>query len=218
MASKRVILEHLNRNTLRDLADTFEVEVEDRRVHQHLVDALAASRRASLSEILATFSRDELKELCRALDLSDRGRAKADLMERIRAGRSAPIGRAPDPPRANQGRGQRLGGRQDQGQGPGPVRLHQPARQRGCAADDPFKHVQIGYQDRNIVNGVATFDIQHTLQRLAREGIGGETVQRLGGEGHHSAGADTRGRAVDVRFAGSEYGRDPLQNIEAISS
>ncbi|MDY0001367.1 MAG: DISARM system SNF2-like helicase DrmD [Polyangia bacterium] len=89
MATKRLILEHLNRNVLRELADTFEVEVEDRRVHEHLVEALTASRRASLAEILETFSRDELKELCRGLGLSDHGRAKADLVERISTGRQA---------------------------------------------------------------------------------------------------------------------------------
>jgi len=87
MATKRLILEHLNRNVLRELSDTFDVEVEDRRVHEHLAEALTASRRASLAEILATLSRDELKELCRALGLSDRGRAKADLIERLRTGR-----------------------------------------------------------------------------------------------------------------------------------
>ena len=99
MPSKRRILEHMLRRTLRELVDAFELEVPDRRVKQDLVDGLAASRRASLDDILDLLDRNELKALCRALGLDDRGRAKADLADRI-LGRESTDGRPTHPTKA----------------------------------------------------------------------------------------------------------------------
>ena len=64
------------------------MEVEDRRVKTQLVDALSRSRQAPLDEILQDLSRNRLKELCRAFDLDDSGRKKADLAARL-MGRTA---------------------------------------------------------------------------------------------------------------------------------
>lgn len=83
MASKRAILELLTREELQNAAYVFDVAVEDRRVREQLIDALGPSRRASLEGILSGLSRDRLKEVCAALDLSDSGREKGVLIARI---------------------------------------------------------------------------------------------------------------------------------------
>ena len=83
MPTKRAILAELTRDELRTNVDYYELEVEDRRVKTQLVDALARSREAPLDEILQDLSRDRLKELCRAFDLDDSGRKKADLAARL---------------------------------------------------------------------------------------------------------------------------------------
>ena len=88
MPTKRAILAELTRDELRTNVDYYELEVEDRRVKTQLVDALSRLRQASLDEILQDLSRDRLKELCRALDLDDSGRKKADLAARL-MGRTA---------------------------------------------------------------------------------------------------------------------------------
>ena len=82
MPTKRAILAELTRDELRTNVDYYELEVEDRRVKTQLVDALSRSRQAPLDEILQDLSRDRLKELCRAFDLDDLGRKKADPAER----------------------------------------------------------------------------------------------------------------------------------------
>lgn len=76
MTRKRRILQLLHRDELIAAVHRFELEVGDRRVRAQLIDALAGSRKAALSDVLVPLSRDRLKELCRALDLDDRGRAK----------------------------------------------------------------------------------------------------------------------------------------------
>lgn len=50
---------------------------------RHLVDALASSKRARLSELLGRLSRETLKESCRQLGLDDSGREKAVLVSRL---------------------------------------------------------------------------------------------------------------------------------------
>ena len=88
MPTKRAILAELTRDELRTNVDYYELEVEDRRVKTQLVDALSRSRQAPLDEILQDLSRNRLKELCRAFDLDDSGRKKADLAARL-MGRTA---------------------------------------------------------------------------------------------------------------------------------
>jgi hypothetical protein len=48
MPSKRTVLEALSRDTLLALVDAFELESDDRRVKQNLIDALGASRRFNI--------------------------------------------------------------------------------------------------------------------------------------------------------------------------
>ncbi len=47
------------------------------------VEALGRARRAPLAEVLAGLPRNRLKEICRAAGLDEKGRAKADLVERL---------------------------------------------------------------------------------------------------------------------------------------
>ncbi|MFO0683930.1 MAG: type I restriction-modification system subunit M N-terminal domain-containing protein [Sandaracinus sp.] len=83
MVKKREVVELLKRDELLSLVDRFEVTVADRRAKDGLVDAVAASRKVALADALADFSRDRLKELCRALGLDDGGREKSLLVERL---------------------------------------------------------------------------------------------------------------------------------------
>jgi type I restriction enzyme M protein len=82
MTTKRTLLEVLTRDELVAIVDAFELQA-DRRSKVALADAVAASKKATLSAILPDFSRDRLKELCRALDLDDSGKDKAVLIDRL---------------------------------------------------------------------------------------------------------------------------------------
>jgi hypothetical protein len=83
MPGKRDVLHLLSRDELISVADAFEVWVEDRRAKDSLVNAVAASKKATLVAFLPNLSRDRLKELCRALDLDDSGREKSALVDRL---------------------------------------------------------------------------------------------------------------------------------------
>lgn len=90
MPSKRSVLEHLTRDELISIVDAFEIHVDDRRGKQGLVVAVSGSKKATLATILPDFSRDRLKELCRALDLDDSGKEKTALVERLTAANASP--------------------------------------------------------------------------------------------------------------------------------
>ena len=83
MPTKRAILDKLTAKELRTEVDSHELHVDDRRVKAQLVDVLAGSRRVRLDELLPELSRNRLKELCRAFNLDDSGRKKADLAARL---------------------------------------------------------------------------------------------------------------------------------------
>src|ERR1035437_5623918 len=106
MPKKRDVLSSLNRDELSEAIDRFEVTVSDRRVKDQLVEALAASHKATLPTVLEAFSRDRLKELCRTLDLDDGGLEKAVLIERLASSAAPPapvttvIARAAPPSRS----------------------------------------------------------------------------------------------------------------------
>ena len=92
MPSKRIILAKLTAYELRDSAGQYKLEVDDRRVKDNLVDALARSRKCRIDDILQSLSRDRLKELCRSFELSDAGKRKADLAARLIAPAGKPKG------------------------------------------------------------------------------------------------------------------------------
>ena len=83
MPTKRAILAELTSRELRAVVNSYELPVHDRRVKTRLIDAVARSRKARMAEVLSNLSRDRLKELCRAFDLDDSGRRKADLVARL---------------------------------------------------------------------------------------------------------------------------------------
>ena len=83
MPTERAILAELTSQELRDAVDGYGLQVHDRRVKTHLLEAVARSRGARIGEILSGLSRDRLKGLCRAFDLDDSGRKKADLVARL---------------------------------------------------------------------------------------------------------------------------------------
>ena len=83
MPTKRAILDQLTAKELRAKVDSHELHVDDRRIRAQLVDALAGARKVKLDKLLPGLSRNRLKELCRALNLDDSGRKKADLVARI---------------------------------------------------------------------------------------------------------------------------------------
>jgi type I restriction enzyme M protein len=83
MATKREITEHLTADELRAVVDRFELEIEDRRDRGGMVDAIVASRKVDLALVLAGLAQKRIKELCRKLDLDDRGREKATLVARL---------------------------------------------------------------------------------------------------------------------------------------
>lgn len=89
MSSKRETLEHLTRDELVAVVERFGLDVTDRRAKAGLVEAIAASKKAGLGDVLADLSRDRLKDLCRARGLDDGGREKAVLVERLVGGKVA---------------------------------------------------------------------------------------------------------------------------------
>jgi type I restriction enzyme M protein len=89
MVQKREVLQLLGRDELLAIVDRFDLAVPDRRAKEGLIEAVAASKKATLAEILPELSRDRLKEICRALDLDEGGREKALLIERLMGAKSS---------------------------------------------------------------------------------------------------------------------------------
>lgn len=81
--TKRDLLQALTRSELQELAEHHGLPVSDRRVRDQLVQAAAGSRKVVLADVLASFSRSRLRELCRALGLNDSGKEKAFLVARL---------------------------------------------------------------------------------------------------------------------------------------
>ena len=86
MSFKRRVLSALGKDELLEVGRALELEVTTRMTVDELRDTLAASKRAKLATIVSeSLSRETLQEICRACGLDDGGRAKATLVERIRA-------------------------------------------------------------------------------------------------------------------------------------
>lgn len=83
MPTKRDIIEQLRRDELQSLAEMHELEVEDRRVREHLIDAVVRAKRIRVYEVLSELSRDRLKEIAEGLGLDTSGREKALIVDRI---------------------------------------------------------------------------------------------------------------------------------------
>lgn len=83
VVKKRELLGQLKRDELLAVVELFGVEVANRRAKEGLVDALESAANVVLADVLGGFSRDRLKELCRAFELDDSGREKALLVGRL---------------------------------------------------------------------------------------------------------------------------------------
>lgn len=83
LLSKTEILEKLTIDELRTAIDRCGIAVEDGRVKAVLVKALADRDWEEIRGILPGLSQDRLKKLCRAFDLPDSDRRKADLAARL---------------------------------------------------------------------------------------------------------------------------------------
>lgn len=100
---RKLALRVLEANRLRDLVEAANLTVADRRSRDLLIGALADARRVDLRSVIGLLSRDELKAMCRALDLPDDGRDKAPIVERLLGGPEDPLGAGMDevgPPRS----------------------------------------------------------------------------------------------------------------------
>ena len=83
MPTKPAILVELTAGELRAAVSVHGLSVADKRVKEQLVGALARTRKVPIREILAALPRQRLKELCRALDVDDSGRSKAEIVARL---------------------------------------------------------------------------------------------------------------------------------------
>jgi len=90
MPPKRQVLAELSRDELVAVVDRHGLAPRDRRSRDALVDAVAASKKATLEEILPALARDRLKALCRTFRLDDGGREKEALVARL-LGREAGV-------------------------------------------------------------------------------------------------------------------------------
>lgn len=86
MSFKRRVVSALGKEELLEIGRRLDLEVASRMTVDELRDAIAGSKRARLSEIVAdSLSRDTLKAICVACGLDDSGKEKAPLVERILA-------------------------------------------------------------------------------------------------------------------------------------
>ena len=122
MATKRDVLAHLTRDERLAVVDRFTLAVPDRRAKEGLVEAVAASKKATLAEILPGYARERLKELCRALGLDDGGKEKAPIVERI-VGLSAPRPTGSGPARQVDNRSLSVAVRSGGGDVQGPIEI-----------------------------------------------------------------------------------------------
>ena len=153
MATKHAILSELSAEDLRAYVDHYDLEVGDRRVKTQLVDALVGCEEATSEKILGEWSRDDLKALCRALDIDDSGRRKADIIARL-IGSGDEVGgndeRESEPPResarARKGREKASARTNDNGATTGyEAELWAMAdKLRGNMEPSDYKHVALG--------------------------------------------------------------------------
>ena len=80
---RRTALAVLHRERLAQITQHYELEVGDRRIALHHVDAIVRARRVSFADVLGLLSRDELKSICHTLGLDEGGREKQVLIDRI---------------------------------------------------------------------------------------------------------------------------------------
>ncbi|MBK8265376.1 MAG: SAP domain-containing protein [Nannocystis sp.] len=90
------LLRLLTRDELLAAADRLGVALPERRAKDPIVEALAAAPAATPEAVLADLKRDRLKALCRALDLDDSGKEKAEIIARLAGGPATSENRGQD--------------------------------------------------------------------------------------------------------------------------
>jgi type I restriction enzyme M protein len=103
-AKRRLALMQLGRARLNELTTRYALDVGDRRVVDHHVDALVRTASLDFSELLGDLKREELQSICGALDLDRSGREKNVLVQRILGARDVTAPPAPAVPRNGPGR------------------------------------------------------------------------------------------------------------------
>lgn len=82
--------------TLRQIADDFELTIEDRRQRDGLEDAISAARRCTPEELLRYLGEAEVKMVCEAANVSSKGR-RGELVSRLLAVASPVRANKPEP-------------------------------------------------------------------------------------------------------------------------
>lgn len=80
---KRSALDCLPRPRLLEIASAFELDASSRLKKDEIIEVIAHSRRASFEAVLDLLKREELKEICRAHGLTESGKEKHLLRDRI---------------------------------------------------------------------------------------------------------------------------------------
>ena len=83
MTSRRDVLSALTRARLLQVAQAMEVTGLSAERKEQVVEALVQSESVALDAVLGMLSRDELKAICRSIDIDDSGREKAAIADRI---------------------------------------------------------------------------------------------------------------------------------------
>lgn len=105
-AKRRLALSRLGRERLNELTHRYALDVGDRRVLDHHVEALVRSKAVDFAELLGSLKREELQAICEALGLDRGGREKDTLVRRILGGGDGPVEPAKEAPENGTGRKQ----------------------------------------------------------------------------------------------------------------
>lgn len=98
MKLKSNIVAVASTEALRQIADDYELSVDDKRKRQALVDAISSARRCKPEELLGYLNEAEVKQVCEALGVESKGRKKA-LIARLLDATSPQSSHAPTPSR-----------------------------------------------------------------------------------------------------------------------
>jgi hypothetical protein len=107
--SKRQILETLSRQALLDLAASFQHAGLTGKSKDDVIDALVHASALRLEDVLSSLSRDQLKNTCREIGLSDEGREKKVLVARLLGKDGSDVGDRANRVKARGNRNQRPG-------------------------------------------------------------------------------------------------------------
>jgi type I restriction enzyme M protein len=92
---RRKALQALSRNALATVTTRLDLAVADRRSQGAHVEVILKARPLEFSDVLRLLPRDDLKAICRALELDDSGKEKEPIVQRILAAESGAAPAAP---------------------------------------------------------------------------------------------------------------------------